>query len=271
MSAAHVKFSNLSTSISRETEPAMAAIFDPWQVLANSGFPIRTIELAPREVVYSQGSPANFVYYLHSGRVRLTAVSSDGKEATIALFGDHDFLGEHSMASSHHAWMATAVAVTDCLLLRIGRDDMAALMQREPRFLSFFMSYLLGRSMRMHEAMMDQIFNSSEKRLARALLMMADFSSPAATHAMAPRISHEELAAMVGTTRARISFFMNRFRKHGFVGYTAEHRGMLTICRSLAQVLAGEEGCPDCLHDGPQNCRGQCGHAPFRGPWRPQF
>lgn len=256
MSSAHLKITGLSKSLAR---PAAAGDgFDPFQALASSGYPIQTLSLRPKEVIYSQGSPANSVFYLQSGRVRLTAVSSDGKEATIALLGDRDFLGEHSMSRDDHMWMATAVALTDCVLMKISRNEMSQIMQRDPRFLNFFMTYLLGRSMRMYEALLDLIFYPSEKRLARILLLLAGPDESWPELITVPKISHEDLATMVGTTRARISFFMNRFRKHGFIDYDSAHRGTLTIKRSLTRMLTEEYKCAQCEHNGDESCHGQC-------------
>jgi CRP/FNR family cyclic AMP-dependent transcriptional regulator len=226
--------------------PAGAGDFDPASALLNSGIATSKMLVAAGQEIFTQGEPADAVFLIQRGRVKLTVVSVEGKEATLGLLGAGDFLGEYCIEEKQHVWMNTAVAVTDCALLKTGRNDMAAMMRREPRFLDFFLSFLLARSARMQEALLDQLLNSSEKRLARTLLLLADFQGSEEVKVVAPRINHETLAAMVGTTRARITSFMNRFRKLGYIGYSPDNRQILQVHRSLINVLADPEFCGEC-------------------------
>ena len=226
--------------------PAGATDFDPASALLNSGIPASKMLIPAGQEIFTQGEPADAVFLIQRGRVKLTVVSVEGKEATLGLLGAGDLLGEYCMEEKHHAWMNTAVALTDCAVLKTGCNDMAAIIRREPRFLNFFLSFLLARNVRMQEALLDQLLNSSEKRLARTLLLLADFHGPEEFKIVAPRINHETLAAMVGTTRARITVFMNRFRKQGHIGYSPDNRQLLRVHRSLMNVLADPEFCGEC-------------------------
>jgi len=243
---------NLNSSLPSSAEPASQKGFDPASALANSGIATSSLAFSAKDVIFWQGSPADSVFLIHEGRVKLTVVSAEGKEATLAFLGADEFLGEHSMAEQQHVWMNTATAATDCVLLKIGRNDMAAMLRREPRFANFFLSFLLARNLRMQEAVVDQVFNSSEKRLARTLLLLANFRGPEEVQTVVPKINHETLAAMVGTTRARVSFFMNRFRKQGFIDYRPDNRGVLKVHRSLVNALADAEVCAQCSQRDPQ-------------------
>lgn len=191
------------------------------------------MEFEPKETFFSQGDPANTVFYLQKGRAKLTVVSQKGKEATITLLSAGDFVGEESLASIPGLRLATASAVNTCTALKVTRDEMARVMHDEPAFADLFLKFLLCRSMRTQADLVDQLFNSSEKRLARILLLMAEFGKPGERETFIPPISQETLAEMIGTTRSRVSFFMNRFRKLGFISYN----GRIQVNKSLLNVV----------------------------------
>jgi CRP/FNR family cyclic AMP-dependent transcriptional regulator len=207
--------------------------FDPAAFLAYAGLGRRIVAVKAKRAFFSQGDPADSVFYLQRGRAKLTVVSQNGKEATIALLSAGDFVGEESLATVLGLRLATATAVSTCLSLKIGRDEMIRVMHEEQAFLDFFMTFLLARSMRIQADLVDQLFNSSEKRLARILLLMAEFGKPGEPENLIPRISQETLAEMIGTTRSRVNFFMNRFRKLGFVEYDRRIR----VNKSLLNVI----------------------------------
>jgi CRP-like cAMP-binding protein len=207
--------------------------FDSGAFLANAGLGRRIVELQPKETFFSQGDPANTVFYLQKGRAKLTVVSQTGKEATITLLTAGDFVGEESLASIPGLRLATATAVNSCTALKITRDEMARVMHDEPTFADFFLKFMLTRSMRTQADLVDQLFNSSEKRLARILLLMAQFDMPGERDTFIPPISQETLAEMIGTTRSRVSFFMNRFRTLGYINYN----GRIQVNKSLLNVV----------------------------------
>jgi CRP-like cAMP-binding protein len=207
--------------------------FDPAVFLARAGLGRRVVQLKPKEPFFSQGDTADCVYYIQSGRAKLTVISSAGKEATIALVTAGDFVGEESLAGSPGLRMATATAITPCSALKIDRAEMIRAMHEEHAFSDLFLKFLLERSMKTQADLIDQLFNSSEKRLARILLLMADFGKPGEPESQIPKISQETLAEMIGTTRSRVSFFMNRFRKLGFI----EYNGDIKVHKSLLNVV----------------------------------
>jgi CRP-like cAMP-binding protein len=207
--------------------------FDPEVFLAQAGLGRRIIHLKPKEAFYTQGDPADCVFYIQSGRAKLTVISKEGKEATIALLTAGNFVGEDSMAGTPGLRMATATALIPCSALKIERAEMVRVMHEEHAFSDMFLKFLLERSMRTQADLVDQLFNSSEKRLARILLLMADFGQPGEPESLIPKISQETLAEMIGTTRSRVSFFMNRFRKMGFIDYN----GGIKIHKSLLNVV----------------------------------
>ncbi len=209
------------------------AAFDPAAFLANAGLGRKIVELEPKDTFFSQGDPADAIFYLKRGRAKLTVVSQNGKEATITLLSAGDFVGEESLASIPGLRLATASAVNSCSAMKIAREEMARVMHDEPTFADFFLKFLLARSMRTQADLVDQLFNSSEKRLARILLLMAEFGRPGEQGTFIPPISQETLAEMIGTTRSRVSFFMNRFRKLGFVNYN----GRIQVNKSLLNVV----------------------------------
>ena len=213
----------------RDTQSA----FDGAAFLANAGLGRKIVQLEPKETFFSQGDEANTVFYLQTGRAKLTVVSQNGKEATITLLSVGDFVGEESLASVPGLRLATASAVNSCTALKITREEMARAMHDEPAFADFFMKFMLARSMRTQADLVDQLFNSSEKRLARILLIMAEFGMPGERDTFIPPISQETLAEMIGTTRSRVSFFMNRFRSLGYISYN----GRIQVNKSLLNVV----------------------------------
>ncbi|HLJ28384.1 MAG TPA: Crp/Fnr family transcriptional regulator [Candidatus Angelobacter sp.] len=191
------------------------------------------MNLKKKQTIFSQGDPAEAVFYIQQGQVKLSVISSTGKEATIALLGAGDFVGEECIANSQALRMATATAMTEGALLRIDRSEMVRALHQEHELSDVFVSYLLARNLRVQEDLVDQLFNSSEKRLARTLLLLAQFGKEGPPETVIPKISQETLAEIVGTTRSRINFFMNRFRKLGFIAYN----GKLQVNRSLLSVV----------------------------------
>jgi CRP-like cAMP-binding protein len=189
--------------------------------------------LKPKQVFFSQGSSADSIFYLRTGNAKLTVVSESGKEATIILLAPGDFVGEESVAAIPGLRMATATAVTACTALRIGRDEMTRLMHEERGFSDIFLKFLLTRAMRIQADLVDHLFNYSEKRLARILLLMAQFGQSGEPESLIPKITQGMLAEMIGTTRSRVSFFMNRFRQYGFI----EYNGRIRVHKSLLNVI----------------------------------
>jgi CRP/FNR family cyclic AMP-dependent transcriptional regulator len=209
------------------------AAFDPAAFLANAGLGRKIVHLKAKETFFSQGNPADFIFYLQTGRAKLTVVSKEGKEATIAVLSVGDFVGEESLASVGGLHMATAMAMTPCTTMKVERSEMIRVMHEEHTFSDLFLKFLLTRSMRTQADLVDQLFNNSERRLARILLLMAEFGKPGDPEALIPTITQETLAEMIGTTRSRVSFFMNRFRKLGFI----EYNGRIRVHKSLLNVV----------------------------------
>ncbi|HKM49407.1 MAG TPA: Crp/Fnr family transcriptional regulator [Terriglobales bacterium] len=192
--------------------------FDPHAFLATIGAGRKSLLFRRKQKIFAQGDTADAVFYIQTGKVRLTVVSKTGQEATIGILGDRDFFGEGSLAGQTLR-MDSATAMTDCSVLRIDKKAMIETLHREHEFSDLFVAYLLTRNIRYEEDLVDQLFNSSEKRLARILLLLAHFGKEGKPEPVVPKISQEMLAEMIGTTRSRVSFFMNRFRKLGFVEY----------------------------------------------------
>jgi CRP/FNR family cyclic AMP-dependent transcriptional regulator len=206
--------------------------FDPKTFLATIGEGRKIVTVAKRQTIFTQGQKADAVFYVQKGRVRLTVVSKAGKEATVGIVTEKNFFGEGSLAGQHLR-MGSAVAMTDCDLLRVEKKAMLSALHREHTFSDLFVAYLLARNIRYEEDLVDQLFNSSEKRLARILLLLAHFGKEGTPETVVPKISQETLAEMIGTTRSRVSFFMNRFRKLGFIHYN----GGLQVHSSLLNVV----------------------------------
>src|SRR6202049_4482000 len=206
--------------------------FDPDTFLATIGDGRKILSVPQKQLIFAQGDAADAVFYIQKGKVRLTVVSKAGKEATIAIVSQRNFFGEGSLAGQLLR-MGSAAAMTDCELLRVDKKAMMDALHREHAFSDMFVAYLLARNIRYEEDLVDQLFNSSEKRLARVLLMLARFGKEGVPEMVVPKMSQETLAEMVGTTRSRVSFFMNRFRKLGFVDYN----GGLQVHSSLLNVV----------------------------------
>ena len=192
--------------------------FDPQKFLATIGEGRKVVTFPRKQTIFAQGDVADAVFYIQEGKVRLTVVSKVGKEATLGILSEGEFFGEGSLAGQALR-MGSATAMTDCELLRIDRKAMMAALHREHAFSDLFVAYLLARNIRYEEDLVDQLFNSSEKRLARILLLLAHFGKEGVPETVIPKMSQETLADMIGTTRSRVSFFMNRFRELGFVDY----------------------------------------------------
>jgi CRP-like cAMP-binding protein len=211
--------------------------FDASSFLASAGLGRRIVQLGPKRAFFSQGDLADSVFYLQKGRVKVTVVSKAGKEATITLLTQGDFVGEEALAAEGGLRLSTATTLTACTAMKIGRDEMIRVMHEEHEFSDLFLKFLLERSMRIQADLVDQLFNSSEKRLARILLLMAEFGKAGEPEQFIPKISQETLAEMIGTTRSRVSFFMNRFRKLGFI----EYNGRIQVHKSLLNVILHDQ------------------------------
>jgi CRP-like cAMP-binding protein len=206
--------------------------FDPNIFLATIGDGRKFVPVLKKQRIYTQGDRADAVFYVQKGKVRLTVVSKSGKEATIGIVSERNFFGEGALAGQLLR-MGSAAAMTDCELLRVEKKVMMGVLHREHAFSDMFVAYLLARNIRYEEDLVDQLFNSSEKRLARILLLLAHFGKETIPDAVVPQISQETLAEMIGSTRSRVSFFMNRFRKLGFI----EYNGGLKVHSSLLNVV----------------------------------
>jgi CRP/FNR family transcriptional regulator, cyclic AMP receptor protein len=206
--------------------------FDPGAFLVTIGEATKPVLFPKKQTIFAQGEPADAVFYLQTGRIKLTVLAKTGKEATIGILSDGSFFGEGALAGQKLR-MYSATSMTDCAALRILKKAMLQALHREHRFSDLFVEYLLGRNIRYEEDLVDQLFNSSEKRLARILLLLAHFGNEGQPESVISSISQETLAEMVGTTRSRVSFFMNRFRKLGFVDYDSKglhvHSSLLNI------------------------------------------
>ena len=207
--------------------------FDVNDYLTSAGAGRKLVRLQANDLFFSQGDRADSAFYLHRGRAKLSVVSHSGKEATIMLATAGDFLGEESVAGVAGLRLSTATAITVCTALRIDRQEMVSVIHEQRSFSDLFMNFVLARSMRTQADLIDLLFNSSEKRLARVLLLMAEFGKPGDPDMVLPDITQETLAAMIGTTRSRVSYFMNRFRKLGFI----EYNGRIRVHKSLLNVV----------------------------------
>jgi CRP-like cAMP-binding protein len=207
--------------------------FDPAAYFATAGIKRNLVHMKPKQTFFSQGGDALSIFYLQSGRAKLTVISKRGKEATVMLLAAGDFIGEESLAGVAGMRIATATAVTACTALKFGREEMVQLIHTQRGFADFFLKFVLHRAVRTQEDLIDQLFNNSEKRLARTLLLMAEFGQPGEPESMIPPITQEALADLIGTTRSRVSYFMNRFRKLGFISYN----GRIHVHKSLLNVV----------------------------------
>ena len=213
-------------------------VFDPRAYLAKADGGRTISKYRKGQVVFSQGGPADAVFYIQQGKVKITVVSERGKEAVVAVMGPDEFCGEGCLAGQPRR-IATATAMTDCEIMRLEKATMLRVLREEPAFSEMFVSHLLTRTIRVEEDLVDQLFNSSEKRLARALLLLANFGKEGRPEPIIAPVSQETLAEMIGTTRSRVSFFMNKFRRLGFIDYN----GHLEVHTSLLSLV---------LHERPQ-------------------
>jgi CRP/FNR family cyclic AMP-dependent transcriptional regulator len=212
--------------------------FDPKEFLSKIGKGRSIAKYHTSEIIFSQGDQADSVFFIEAGKVKLTVISEQGKEAVVALLGKGDFCGEGCLAAQPKR-IATAAAMTDCKVMQLHKGAIIRVLHDEPAFSELFISYILARTIRVEADLIDQLFNSSEKRLARALLLLANFGKEGRPEPILAKVSQETLAEMIGTTRSRVSFFMNKFRQLGFI----EFNGSLNVHSSLLNVL---------LHDQPQ-------------------
>jgi CRP/FNR family cyclic AMP-dependent transcriptional regulator len=235
----HVLLTRCNSDAPRSTQVhgmpgTKAEQFDPAHYLSASALLQKTVHLLPNHVFYSQGDAANAIYYLETGRAKLIVVSKNGKEATVSLMVAHDFIGEESLAGAAGLHAATAKAITACTAIKLDRQEMVRLLHHEHEFSDMFLKFVLARAIRTQEDLVDQLFNNSEKRLARTLLLMAQFGDPEGPpQTLIPPVTQEALAEMVGTTRSRVSKFMNRFRKLGYISYN----GRIHVHKSLLNVV----------------------------------
>jgi CRP/FNR family cyclic AMP-dependent transcriptional regulator len=207
--------------------------FNPARYMSASALTHKTVHVMTGHVFYSQGDQANSIYYLESGRAKLIVVSQRGKEATVSLMVAHDFIGEESLAGTTGLHSASAIAITPCIALKFEREEMVQMLHHEHEFSDMFLKFVLTRAIRTQEDLVDQLFNNSEKRLARTLLIMAQFGESGDPQTLIPPVTQEALAEMIGTTRSRVSKFMNRFRKLGYITYN----GRIHVHRSLLNVV----------------------------------
>jgi CRP/FNR family transcriptional regulator, cyclic AMP receptor protein len=210
--------------------------FDPKAFLAKVGEGRSIVTYHKGQIVFSQGDPANAVFYIQSGNVKLTVVSEQGKEAVVAMLGTNEFFGEACLAGQAHR-IATAATTTDSAIVRLEKAAIVRVIHQEPAFSEMFIAHLLGRTIRIEADLVDQLFNSSEKRLARLLLLLANFGKEGKPEPILATISQETLADMIGTTRSRVSFFMNKFRKLGLIDYN----GNIEVHSSLLNVVLNDE------------------------------
>jgi CRP-like cAMP-binding protein len=206
--------------------------FDPRDFLANVGKGKTILEFGKGDVIFSQGDEANTIFYIQKGRVKVVVISEQGKEAVVGILAPGQFFGEGCM-NGHSLRIATTTAIESCLITAITKSAMLAALRDQPKFSELFMSYLLTRNSRIEEDLIDQLFNSSEKRLARLLLLLANFGKEGSPQLISPNISQETLAEMIGTTRSRVSFFMNKFRKLGLINYN----GKIEVNSSLLNAV----------------------------------
>jgi CRP-like cAMP-binding protein len=208
------------------------AAFDPKDFLAKVGEGKTLLEVRKDQIVFAQGDAADTVFYIQRGRLKVVVISEQGKEAVVGILEPGQFFGEGCM-NGHSVRIATTTAMEDCLVTAITKTAMLAALHDQPKFSEMFMAYLLTRNSRIEEDLIDQLFNSSEKRLARLLLLLANFGKEGSPQPITPNISQETLAEMIGTTRSRVSFFMNKFRKLGFVSYN----GKIEVNSSLLNAV----------------------------------
>jgi CRP/FNR family cyclic AMP-dependent transcriptional regulator len=222
-------------------KPAALWTDGPVACLRVPGIGSSVLRLKKKDPVFYQSMPADCVFYLLKGRVKLTAVSTEGKEATIALLRAGDFLGEECIAADRAIRTTTAIAICECMVLRTDRKAILEVLRRDEHFFKFFVSFIVSRNVRMQEDLIARLFHTGEKRLARVLLLLAGFDNSSQAEIVIPKVSQETLAEIVGTTRSRVSTFLNNFRKQGLIDYDSDYSGDLLVRGALRSVLAKED------------------------------
>jgi CRP/FNR family cyclic AMP-dependent transcriptional regulator len=217
---------------SKSVQPAIAARFDPAEFLETAALGRSLATHARQHIMFEQGDDADSVFYIKKGKIKVTVVSPQGKEAVVAILGTDEFLGEGCLIGQPKR-LATATAMTECITMRVEKSAIMQILQEEPAFSKMFISHILIRNARVEEDLVDQLFNSTEKRLARILLLLANFGKEGRPEAIIAKISQETLAEMIGTTRSRVSFFMNKFRKLGLISYN----GKIEVNSSLLNAV----------------------------------
>lgn len=217
-------------------KPAGPVLFDPAGFLATAALGRDRVKFSKKQVLFAQGDDADAIFYISKGRVKVSVVSKEGKEAVVALLGPDEFVGEGCLIGQPKR-LATALAMTECETMRVTKTELHRVLRDEPAFSQMFVSHILTRNARIEEDLVDQLFNSTEKRLARLLLLLANFGKDGKTEPIIAKISQETLAEMIGTTRSRVSHFMNKFRHLGFINYN----GHLEVHNSLVGVLLADQ------------------------------
>ena len=220
-----------------------AVTFDPKEFLSRIGAGRTNADYRANDVVFAQGDAADAVFFLQKGKAKITVTSENGKEAVLAILGPDDFFGEGCL-NGQPLRLAAVTAMTDCSIMRLEKAAMVRVLHEEPKFADLFISHLLSRNSRVEADLVDQLFNSSEKRLARMLLLLANFGKDSKQEPVIAKISQETLAEMIGTTRSRVNFFMNKFRRLGFIDYNGDTHGDLHVNTSLLNMV---------LHEGMSN------------------
>lgn len=266
MKLAHFNYSKVTPLAKRMTSSKRRVDFNPRVFLSSIGEGRNFQSFEHRDTIFAQGDRTDGISFIQKGKVRLSVVSEAGKEATIGIMGSGDFIGEGGLAGQL-VRMSSATAMTDCDILHIDKKAMMDALRLEPTLSALFLKYLLKRNIRYQDDLVDQLFNSSEKRLARVLLLMARFGKEGVSEMSIPRISQEILAEMVGTTRSRVSFFMNRFRKLGFLDYDAGNN--LLIHSSLLNIVLQDDNASMEGDGGRSGARAAKGVEPPAAPGEP--
>ena len=223
------------------TKALPAWVDGPVACLRAPGASSRVLRVKKKDAAFYQAMPADCVFYLLKGRIKLTAVSAEGKEATIALLRAGDFLGEECIAADDAIRTTSAIAICECTVLRTERKSILEVLQRDQQFFKFFVSFIVSRNVRMQQDMIDRLFHTGEKRLARVLLLLAGFDNLGQAEIVVPKVSQETLAEIVGTSRSRVSTFLNNFRKQGLIDYDGAYSGDLLVRSSLRSVISKED------------------------------
>jgi CRP-like cAMP-binding protein len=253
--------------VKQDTSAKTKTNFNPHTFLSTVGKGRDMLSFRRKDKIFVQGDTKDGLFFVQTGKVRLSVVSENGKEATLGILGDGDFFGEGGLAGQPHR-MSSATALTDCLLLHIEPKSMMHTMNMQPKLSALFVKYLLQRNIRYQDDLVDQLFNSSEKRLARVLLLMAQFGKEGVSEMSVPRLSQETLAEMVGTTRSRVSYFMNRFRKFGYIHYDVGDN--LRVHSSLLNVvLHDDDGVSPIAGSERRTAGAERGTEPPRRPGQP--